>query len=124
MARAFADGVQIISMSIGGLDGWSEDPEVILASRLADRGVFMSIAAGNDGGDGLFAASSPAVGPDAVAVASVDAGSLVGWQGLTAQNETFVPTSIEIADVLELFLYKSYARCRKFANLHNCQISC
>ena len=122
IARAFTDGVQIISMSLGGLDGWSEHPEVILASRVADRGVFMSIAAGNDGDDGLFASSSPAAGPDAMAVASVDAGSLVGWQGLTAQNETFVPTLIEVADVLELLFCKSYARRRQFANLHHCQI--
>ena len=122
MARAFADGVQIISMSLGGLNGWDEGPGAIIASRLADRGVFMSIAAGNDGSDGLFAASSPAAGPDAVAVASVDAGSLVGWQGFTAQNETFVPTLIEGADVLELLLCKSYARWRQFATLHYCQI--
>lgn len=112
MSRAFVDGVQIISMSLGILDGWSEDPEVIIASRLADRGVFMSIAAGNGGNVGLFAASSPAVGPDAVAVASVDAGSLVGWQGLTAQNKTFVPTFVEVADVLGLLLRISYARWR------------
>jgi hypothetical protein len=122
MARAFTDGVQIISMSLGGLNGWDEDPEAIVASRLADRGVFMSIAAGNDGSDGLFASSSPAAGPDAVAVASVDAGSLVGWQGFTAQNETFVPMLIEGADALELLLCQSYARRRQFTNLHHCQI--
>ena len=92
MARAFVDGVHIISMSIGGMNGWSEGPEGILASRIADRGVFMSIAAGNDGDLGLFASSSPAVGPDAIAVASVDAGALVGWHTLNSQNETFVPT--------------------------------
>lgn len=98
MARAFADGVDIISMSLGSLQGWTENAGTILASRLADRGVFMSIAAGNDGESGVFAPSGPAAGRDAMAVASVDAGALVGWQGLTGQNTTVVGSSTEITE--------------------------
>jgi len=53
MIRAFTDGADIISMSLGGASGWTEDPEAILASRLVDLGVVMSLANGNDGSEGL-----------------------------------------------------------------------
>lgn len=53
MIRAYEDGADIISMSLGGASGWTQDPESILASRLVDMGVVMSLANGNDGSEGL-----------------------------------------------------------------------
>ena len=46
MLRAYEDGMDIISMSLGGNTGWSDDPTALVASRLANLGVVMSIAAG------------------------------------------------------------------------------
>lgn len=92
MARAFTDGVDIISMSLGLANGWSENAESVIASRIAERGVFMSIAAGNDGKNGLFEASDPAVGSNAMAVASVDNIQLVAWNAMTSENYSIVLT--------------------------------
>ena len=93
LARAFADGVQVIQMSIGGANGWSEVMDSVIASRIASRGVFVSVAAGNDGGQGLFRASSPSTGKDVMAIASVDSSSVLGWDSLTAQNKTIVSSA-------------------------------
>jgi subtilisin family serine protease len=99
MALAFADGVDIISMSLGGVNGWSENAETVVANRLADRGVFMSIAAGNDGANGLFEASAPATATDVMAIASVDDIALVAWNSLTEQGKTIVTNSINLANI-------------------------
>lgn len=53
MIRAYEDGADIISMSLGGPSGWTEDPEAVLASRLIKNGVVLSLANGNDGAEGL-----------------------------------------------------------------------
>jgi subtilisin family serine protease len=53
MIRAYQDGADIISMSLGGPNGWSQTPEAILATRLIELGVVMSLANGNDGLEGL-----------------------------------------------------------------------
>ena len=108
MARAFADGVNIISMSLGNANGWSEEPEGVLASRLAEREVFMSIAAGNEGSTGLFEASSPSSGVNAMAIASVDNIALVAWNSITSDNKTIVATSKDLANLSGIFQLKSF----------------
>lgn len=75
IVQAHAAGMDIISMSIGGANGWSESPLADVASRTADEGIYMSISAGNDGEEGLFLASDLSSGPHVGAVASVDSPS-------------------------------------------------
>ncbi|KAK7956792.1 uncharacterized protein PG986_006014 [Apiospora aurea] len=58
--KAFEDGNDIISCSDGLLSGWSDDAWGLVSSRIAAAGVPVVIAAGNDGGAGIFQASSPA----------------------------------------------------------------
>ncbi|KAK8118999.1 uncharacterized protein PG998_003625 [Apiospora kogelbergensis] len=58
--KAFEDGNDIISCSAGDLNGWSDDAWGLVSSRIAAAGVPVVIAAGNDGGSGLFQASTPA----------------------------------------------------------------
>ncbi|KAK8128244.1 hypothetical protein PG984_009352 [Apiospora sp. TS-2023a] len=58
--KAFEDGNDIISCSDGLLNGWSDDAWGLVSSRIAAAGVPVVIAAGNDGGSGIFQASSPA----------------------------------------------------------------
>ena len=94
MTRAFFDGVDIISMSLGGINGWTEVPVSVIANRVAEKGVFMSIAAGNSGEVGLFASSSPSTGPNILSVASVDNIALVAWNALTSRDQSFVFLSI------------------------------
>ncbi|GJD00643.1 subtilisin Carlsberg [Colletotrichum higginsianum] len=60
--RAFDEGADIISCSDGDVAGWAWDAWGILAARIVDAGVPVVISEGNDGGIGMFFASSPATG--------------------------------------------------------------
>ncbi|KAH8892987.1 putative minor extracellular protease vpr [Thozetella sp. PMI_491] len=73
---AYDAGVDVITSSIGGIDGWVTNAWAVVASRLVDKGVVVTISAGNDGEYGSFAASSGSSGEHVVAVASVEASSL------------------------------------------------
>lgn len=58
--------------SIGGPAGWTEYVVGVLASRIADAGRVVTIAAGNEGADGAWYASGPATGVDVISVSSVE----------------------------------------------------
>ena len=90
MSRAFVDGMDVISMSIGEPIGWSEGPQTVVANRIAARGVPTSVAAGNGGHDGLFLSEEPASGTDICAVASVNNLAIFAPVALTAQNRSIV----------------------------------
>ncbi|TDZ30430.1 Minor extracellular protease vpr [Colletotrichum spinosum] len=70
---AYDAGVDIITSSIGGIGGFPDNAWAVVASRLVDRGVVVTISAGNDGQAGAFAASSGSSGEHVVAVASIEA---------------------------------------------------
>ncbi|KAI8239397.1 Minor extracellular protease vpr [Colletotrichum sp. SAR 10_96] len=61
-SRAFEEGADIISCSDGDASGWAEDAWGLVASRIVDAGVPVVISEGNDGGTGMFYASTPATG--------------------------------------------------------------
>ncbi|KAL3293576.1 subtilase [Colletotrichum asianum] len=69
---AYDDGVDIITASIGGTNGWSNNAWAEVASRLVDEGVVVTISAGNSGSAGPFYGSSGSSGKNVVAVASID----------------------------------------------------
>lgn len=69
---AYEDGADIITASIGGPSGWSEDPWAVAVSRIVEMGVPCTISAGNDGDYGLFYASTAANGKKITAIASID----------------------------------------------------
>ncbi|KAG5941475.1 hypothetical protein E4U59_001716 [Claviceps monticola] len=70
--KAFEDGANIITASIGAPEGWSEDPWAMTASKIVKQGVPCTIAAGNDGDSGLFYINNGASGKGVTAVASYD----------------------------------------------------
>ncbi|CAH0047793.1 unnamed protein product [Clonostachys solani] len=70
--KAFDDGVDIITSSIGGTSGWSDGAWAVVASRLVDEGVIVTISAGNSGTAGTFFGSSGSSGNEVIAVASVE----------------------------------------------------
>lgn len=70
--QAFAAGSQIITASIGGSSGWSEEPWAVVVSRIVDQGVPCTVSAGNSGDYGLFYASTAADGEGVTAIASFD----------------------------------------------------
>ncbi|TLD03253.1 uncharacterized protein PgNI_12478 [Pyricularia grisea] len=71
--RAYSDGADIITMSISGLTGWTDNPLAVLAARLVGQGVVMTVSAGNNGADGPFYAGDSNTSPDLLSIASVGA---------------------------------------------------
>ncbi|KAL2020021.1 hypothetical protein VTK56DRAFT_8924 [Thermocarpiscus australiensis] len=69
---AYEAGSDIITASIGGPSGWSEDPWAAVVSRIVENGVPCVVSAGNDGDQGIFYASTAANGKKVTAIASVD----------------------------------------------------
>ncbi|KIM30827.1 hypothetical protein M408DRAFT_65702 [Serendipita vermifera MAFF 305830] len=64
--------VDVMNLSLGGASGWSSSPSSVVASRLAEKGIVMCIAAGNDGDVGAWYSSSPASGTDIITGGSTD----------------------------------------------------
>ncbi|KAH5463519.1 hypothetical protein HBI31_213750 [Parastagonospora nodorum] len=61
-ARAVEDGASIISYSNGDESGWAGEARAVIISRIVDSGIPVVVSEGNDGGQGLFYASTPAAG--------------------------------------------------------------
>ncbi|KZL73062.1 subtilase [Colletotrichum tofieldiae] len=74
--KAYDDGVDIITSSIGGSGGWAEEAWAVVASRLVEQGVVVTISAANSGSQGAFYSSSGSSGKNVLAVASADAPSV------------------------------------------------
>ncbi|GAB1318644.1 hypothetical protein MFIFM68171_08854 [Madurella fahalii] len=71
--RAFDDGADIITMSIGSPGPWIDNPLGVLAARLVENGVVVVVSMGNDGDQGPFYGNEMASGLSELAVASVEA---------------------------------------------------
>ncbi|KZV90418.1 subtilisin-like protein [Exidia glandulosa HHB12029] len=70
--RAHDAGADIITMSFGSIDGWSNSLLSVVASRVAEQGVVITASAGNDGEAGPLYMSTPAAGENVIAVGSVE----------------------------------------------------
>lgn len=70
--QAYEDGSDIITASIGGASGWTEDPWAVAVSRIVDAGTPCTVSAGNSGSEGQFYASTAAEGKGVASIASVD----------------------------------------------------
>nr|AAS45251.1 subtilisin-like serine protease [Verticillium dahliae] len=71
---AYEAGVDIITASVARAAGFSDGPWASICSRIVDKGVVVTVAAGNDGEDGPFYASSGSSGNNVLAIASVETG--------------------------------------------------
>ncbi|PVF93857.1 subtilisin-like protein [Serendipita vermifera] len=72
ITRAYNEGCNVITMSLGGTSGWTTTPSGVISSRAAKFGRIVTIAAGNSGDAGMWYASSPGTGIDVISVGSVD----------------------------------------------------
>ncbi|KAF8524711.1 pyrolysin [Hysterangium stoloniferum] len=72
LLRGQSDGVDILTLSLGSPVGWAEGMSSVVASRLADSGIIVTVAAGNNGEIGSWYTSDPSNGIDVISVASVD----------------------------------------------------
>ncbi|KAM5343547.1 hypothetical protein ACJ41O_012084 [Fusarium nematophilum] len=73
---AYEQGVDIITASIGGVNGWVDGAWALVASRLVENGIVVTISAGNDGSGGAFAASSGSSGEYVLSIASIEADTI------------------------------------------------
>lgn len=69
---AYEAKADIITTSIGGYIGWSEEPWGVLIQRIVKAGVPCMVAVGNDGQYGMFYASDGADGKGAIGVGAVN----------------------------------------------------
>ncbi|MEW6706726.1 MAG: S8 family serine peptidase [Pseudomonadota bacterium] len=72
MERAYADGMQVLNISIGSAFQWPQYPTAQAASRLVDKGLIVVASYGNSGASGLYAGSAPGVGKKVIGVAAYD----------------------------------------------------
>lgn len=77
MERAYADGMNVLNMSIGSRAQWPQYPTAAASSRLVKRGMVVVASIGNNGPggsapDGPYAAGAPGVGANVIGVASYD----------------------------------------------------
>lgn len=72
MERAYADGANVINMSLGSSRNWPFGLHSVMATKLAQLGVVTVASAGNDAGGGTFVAGSPGAGVDIISVASFE----------------------------------------------------
>ncbi|KAJ7097194.1 subtilisin-like protease [Mycena belliarum] len=72
LLRAYKDGVDIMTLSLGGASAWTEGTGTVVASRIAHAGKIVTIAAGNAGSSGSWFTSGPGNGIDVISVASSD----------------------------------------------------
>ena len=76
MERAYADGMDILNMSIGSAYQWPQYPTAVAASNLVDRGMVVVTSIGNSGANGLYSASAPGLGEKVIGTASFDNSSV------------------------------------------------
>ncbi|KAL0086325.1 peptidase S8/S53 domain-containing protein [Phycomyces blakesleeanus] len=69
---AYDAGMDVISVSIGENNAWSNGPDTIVAQRIAEKGIPFIVAAGNAGADGAFTVGMPSTAKDIWSTASVD----------------------------------------------------
>lgn len=88
ISRAYDDGSDVITMSLGGSSGWTESFTSVIASRAAQKGRIVTIAAGNDGDSGAFYTSSPSSGIDVISVGSVDNTVIPAQEARSSDRDT------------------------------------
>ncbi|GAB5589864.1 hypothetical protein Unana1_04764 [Umbelopsis nana] len=72
MEMAYEAKLDIINLSRGENGGWAEDPLSIIADRIVDAGVYVVVASGDAGANGIFLTAAPASDRKVIATGSVD----------------------------------------------------
>ncbi|KAG8754498.1 hypothetical protein FRC11_006619, partial [Ceratobasidium sp. 423] len=106
LLRAYKDGNDVITLSLGGPNGWTGAVSGVIASRIAEKGRIVTIAAGNDGQYGSWYASGPGTGVSVISVGSVD-NTAVNLQNAIVSNGRRIPyralEKLAIPDGLQIY---------------------
>lgn len=70
--RAYRDGMDVITCSIGGRGGFANNPWAMVANRIAAEGVVVTIGAGNSGSGGGYYASTGSSAENVLSVAGAE----------------------------------------------------
>jgi minor extracellular serine protease Vpr len=70
--RAFADGMDVVNLSLGSNNGWAQDFLSVALSRMLDFGMIPVASAGNNGASGVYTVGAPGSGDNVITVASFD----------------------------------------------------
>ncbi|TFB06704.1 hypothetical protein CCMA1212_000331 [Trichoderma ghanense] len=85
---AYGAGADVITASIGRPDGFADDPWALVASRIADKGIVVTISAGNEGNTGPFYSSSGANGHNVLSIAAIN---VTGDPNISTSDPTAAP---------------------------------
>lgn len=88
---AYEADADIITCSVGGAGGWPGDAWAVVASRIAEQGIIITIAGGNDGVEGPYYTSDGSSAQNVLAIASVEAdvvASVAFLANFTLNNQT------------------------------------
>ncbi|TLD13928.1 uncharacterized protein PgNI_05079 [Pyricularia grisea] len=98
--KAFEDGSDIITGSLGLTSGWSENPFAVTVSRMVAAGVHVTFAAGNEvgGTEGMFGISSPSTGDGVLAISSYEA-SLAPTYDADKGTVVYAPEAVQSGKV-------------------------
>lgn len=97
LERAYADGMNVVNMSLGdAFNSWPQAPLAQASATLLKNGVVVVASIGNSGADGVYSNGAPGVGDSVIGVASYDntfvninnatvtpAGLTVGYQNMS-----------------------------------------
>jgi minor extracellular serine protease Vpr len=73
MERAYADGMDVLNMSIGSaFMTWPQYPTAAASDRMVEQRMVVVASIGNSGANGLYSAGAPGVGNNVIGVASFD----------------------------------------------------
>ncbi|TCD66303.1 hypothetical protein EIP91_001549 [Steccherinum ochraceum] len=109
LLRGVSEGQDILTMSLGGSDGWTESTASVVSSRISDTGKIVTIAAGNDGSKGAFYTSSPGNAISSISVASLD-NTVIELQNATVHGVVHDPITyfatfpFPVNDTLPIFV--------------------
>lgn len=74
LLMAYDSGADIINLSLGYANAWTENSDVIypILQKILARGIHVVAAAGNDGEKSIYSIGNPAISSNAYAVASIE----------------------------------------------------
>jgi minor extracellular serine protease Vpr len=88
LQQAYADGMQVVNMSLGdAFNNWPQAPLAQASDTLVNHGVVVVASIGNSGASGLYSAGAPGVGKKVIGVASFD-NTHTNLSAFTATNAT------------------------------------
>ncbi|CAJ0759241.1 23820_t:CDS:10 [Entrophospora sp. SA101] len=89
LEAAATDQMDIINLSLGG-EGWAETSMSVLADSIANRGINVIAANGNEGIRGIWDSGIPAIGYGTISVASMDAKNFLVYRATDIKDSSFI----------------------------------